>query len=180
MNLFDLKALAIAATLVVGAGNAHAATYEIMFTITQASTTHGPYDDFENQWTEEHHAWWGIQRSVPTAGLLHLSGPSSTDVTLRVGNLLYEASGSWYDTKFRAVESVEFGFGYGVLTWENGLGTFEYWVDDEAFFTAVDAVFSLLQEPEPAPIPLPASAALLPLGLGGLALIRRRQRANNR
>jgi MYXO-CTERM domain-containing protein len=71
---------------------------------------------------------------------------------------------------------VQYGSSLTVTNWgEHHLAGFSFFGDGYRGFT--DSIVTTFTIIDPAPVPLPTTAALLPMGLGALALMRRRRRS---
>lgn len=161
-----IRALCAAAAVVVGVGQAEAATYNVMFTIARADHVYYPADNSEYTITPLGE-WRGMLVNSPLRGLLKLE-EGITPILSVGGKFLFGggdaenyADGSWWQTN----ETL-----YDYLTWTGAEGTWMRREDNLPDYLFVDADIQL------APVPLPATAALLPMGIGALALMRKRRR----
>lgn len=163
-----IRSLCAAAVVAVGFGSAADAatvTHNIIFTMNFLD---GP----------QYH--WGIKEGQKANGTLEIIEGSFDEnwLTLTInGYSAYSGkasgSGGYYDGITGIV-----GYGYQVIQWGLTSGKFADAYDDE------DGIFELQAEGTmvlgtlpPSPIPLPAAAAFLPIGIGALAVMRKRRRS---
>ena len=174
----DIRALCTAAAVFIGVGSAADAatvTHSIVFTVTDAYDLTS-YFDYEK---EEHvdrrtelSGFWGFATGSSTRGTLEIVEESSghLEISLTVaGNVIFEADTSGTSEDFYAVDGIS-GYIMEGLRWTGASGTFDYTKDGQPDYTFADATISL------APVPLPPAVALMPMGLGTLALLRKRRR----
>lgn len=168
-----IRSLCAAAVVAVGVGSAaDAATYDVIFTVTEAMDEYIGDDD-EQYVATPLSGWWGFDVNAPVAGTLSVSDDDNT-VSLDVaGNRLFEDYDSIGGIGGGGVSWL-FGVGGSALTelrWFGDRGALIYLSDNRPDYTSARATLSL------APVPLPAAAALLPLGIGALAMMRKRRRS---
>lgn len=168
-GLVGIKAMVAAAALAFGAGQpAQSATYDVMFTITKAEHIYSPLDQVGGGITPLSE-WWGMAVNTSLRGVLEYGENIFPVLTVGGSRLFGEWGYAWQDPPGTWIEQ-NFAWNYNYLTWTGSEGTWLRWEDSEPDYYRIEGEFRL------APVPLPATAALLPLGIGALALMRRRRR----
>ncbi len=170
-----IRALCAAAAVVVGVGSAaEAATVDVVFTLTEAVEHYMPPWD-ESAWVDTPLLVYnGLAVGSTYNGTLTVedkpfNGGIFTWATLLIdGKTIYDFI---VDGDLTAFHGQSEGFiQWTTLDWDGAAGQFQYNHDILPYDTIVIGSFAL------APVPLPATAALLPLGIGALAVLRRRRR----
>lgn len=173
----SIRTFCAAAVVALGVGQAEAATvYDVIFTITKAK--HLYIDDCYDEdgsyttcvSTELLPDWRGMSVGDPLRGVFAVGDDGFA--TLDVGGLrlfgdwgayqAYDGDAYWWEGSG--------GVWYTYLSWNGTAGTLFHSLDNRP--DSYDTYASLTL----APVPLPATAALLPLGIGALAMMRRRRR----
>lgn len=172
-EFMGIRALCLAAAAAVGVGQAEAATYQVRLTLTA--------HDYSCYYCEGY--------PKPKVGkFAGLSEGQSVAATLTIDTIPYQASfsfeypegsvssrGYWFEVSPNAYTNLanEGSFSYSAIS---GMiaGSYFYFEHDGITGWGEYAAFDFT---ELAPVPLPASAALLPLGIGALAIVRKRRRA---
>ncbi|WP_306752806.1 hypothetical protein [Paracoccus actinidiae] len=178
----DIRALCAAAAVAVGVGQAaEAATLDVTFEITSlelfCETGGDCSDEVEPVVTD----FMGMPLFTLMTGVLTLPDPiaSPSGVPFAEGLISFLTQGISYELGYFIQEDEdkvyreEFPFWDYRITFQDGIGELFYRDDDYPFSVGVEGVFTPI---ELAPVPLPATAALLPMGLGALAMMRRRRR----
>ncbi len=173
----SFRPMVVAAVMAVGIGqvaDAAIVEYDIVITVNSAYYHYYPIGG-ENHSTPLE-GWWGLKTGVPTAGVLRVQ---TYDTGSAIADLIIPGIGAIFENNFSASPMNGYYYWWGVgsssagsmtwLTWNGNEGSLSYSQDRLPHYTNADASFSV--------IPLPASAALLPLGVGALALMRKRRRA---
>lgn len=172
----NIRTVVLSAAMAVGVGQAEAASYDVIFTLTRAEHVYTP--TFEDpQIVTPLDEWWDIPANNPVSGLLQFH----QDASGRTVAMLYAGPSIIFEYPWRSEMSSDgeyFGqatFGgvwYTDLWWSSadGKGRVAHSDDHRPNYYFAEATFEL------APVPLPPTAALIPLGIGALAALRRRRR----
>lgn len=174
-----IRALCAAAAVVVGVGSAaEAATVDVVATMVYAEYSTGPVDDHSSWVITNPSEYWGIPNGQSLPGTLSMSDVVYDGFTHAWATFVVSGA-----TIFDHAVSGDFSSFYGMntdkpfqfysLEWNGKDGLFQYSSDMGNYLESVVIEFTL------APVPLPATAALLPVGLGALAMMRRRRRLFN-
>ncbi len=173
----SFRPMVLAAVMAVGIGqvaDAALVEYDIVITVNRANYYYYPIGG-ENHSTPLG-GWWGLKTGVPTAGILRVQTYDTeraiADLIIPGIDAIFVSEGYSYLRdgyySWLGVGSSYVG-GLTSLTWNGNEGSLIYGQDHLPHYTIADASFSV--------IPLPASAALLPLGIGAIAMMRKRRRA---
>ncbi|WP_103171623.1 hypothetical protein [Paracoccus sp. SY] len=169
-----IKALCAAAAVVAGVGSAEAATVDhVKLTLTAEYICEAGECDEPAPSVAK---FMGIPVGQSVYGDLHI-GDKDADLFQRivffskgtVNNLGYFRD-DYSDGRYSERSSIEGLYAY-LINWNGLVGSLWYRDDDYPWSLDVSGTIEL------APVPLPATAALLPMGLGALALMRRRRRS---
>lgn len=186
-GVVGLKAMCAAAALMVGVGQAEAATVlDVEFTITRAVNEYipvpeeGPDEGFEDVPFEE---FWGVKvgdtvNAVFTYAEEWVGNQKSLRASFSVADqLLFRGTlsrGMPWEMAWAGISDHTSSPEYFALEWDGvGMGTLEYTHDFRPWFPTVEATWSVVS---PAPVPVPMTAALLPFGIGALAMMRKRRK----
>lgn len=179
-GVVGLKAMCAAAALMVGVGQAEAATvtHNIVFTVTDAYDRY--YPDYGTDPSlppsrTNRDEFWGFKVGEALNGTLTI-----TKECVNLGCLMAKlivAGTTLYDQKvsgtFDAFEGIKGSSGYlwEYIAWDGISGLFQYTYDNSPIVTYADATIEL------APVPLPMAGTLLPVGIGALAMMRKRRKS---
>lgn len=170
-GVVGLKAMCAAAALAVGVGQAaEAATYDVIFTITTAQHDYLDFDDGQKVTRTYLPEWWGVEVNTPMQGILEIGADAVASLVVNGRSFFGQADATqWQDAENSWTEG-QGGVWYSYMTWTGAAGAWYHTADHRPDYYDVYADISL------APVPLPMTAALLPLGIGALALMRKRRR----
>lgn len=179
-----IRSLCAAAVAVVGIGQAaEAATIlNVKLTLNSAvidySPSEGPDEGFKDVTLDE---FWGLRVGETVDATFTYQEVESGEIRWLTA-ILVTTSGSIFEGTLEGggpwsgISNDSNSSEYTRLTWDGNLsGTVGYSYDARPFFTSADATWTV----QPAPVPLPSTAALLPLGIGALAVMRKRRRRVN-
>ena len=177
-GVVGLKAMCAAAALAVGAGQAEAATYNGTFTLVSAVSEHEevfghPYED--DILLPGH---WGVATGETVAATITITPDIGGMIfalfagATEIFNSYVSLSGTGYAGSQSGTEDAYYG--WKELFWDGaGSGTVSYSGEMTPWYPEIRGTFTV----DLVPVPLPLSAALLPLGIGALAMMRKRRKA---
>ncbi len=174
-----IGALCAAAAVVMGVGSAaEAATVNIVGKVVQSDYSTGPSWDHSSWTTISLPDYLGIPVDTPLRGTLSLSerlfnGAVFAWATMHIGGVLVWDFAVHGDMSGFSGSDPNHMFKWYGLDWDGTDGIYEYSSDMGRYLEYARLEFTL------APVPLPATVALLPIGIGALAMMRRRRRLFN-
>lgn len=167
-----IRALCAAAAVVVGAGSAADAATVDRVSLTLDAEYICEMDICEDP--EPAVDFYGLPTDGPVTGWLSIGDENSEwlrSITFTLGNSIIDF-GRFQGTSGEYQNADLLGFFTDFfIRWNGTAGSLSYRDDGAPWSLDVQGTIEL------APVPLPATAALLPMGLGALAMMRRRRRS---
>lgn len=169
-GVVGIKAMCAAAALAVGVGQTEAATYDVIFTITEAQHDYLDFDNNQAVTRTYLSEWWGMAVNAPLRGVLEMGADGIFPLLTVSGLTLFRTPDAGQAGSSETSWTEGTGAWYNTLTWTGSQGTWYRTEDQRPDYYNISADIRL------APVPLPVSAALLPMGIGALAFLRKRRR----